>query len=655
MFGMSHPLALLALLLVGVPVILYIIRHRHLNVQEFPAAVLVAELGYIRTSRARLLERILLALRILTVVGLVLILAGAFMVPPPGMVRFLPPRRKSDMLVLIDDSPSMDIRLSNGLTAYTAAFEFASGLQDRYNSAGKVEVRRLSGLAPEDPFPAYHVHAGAYMTRALQRELASMPTVPVLVFLTDNAVSNPGPVAGVEAAYPVVVSRISTLPDVAVLNASSDTPVLLSGQGCVLSVQLASTGPGGDAELCLLRDDATTLLRTVSLEIPPAQDEALLDVSIDVPPGPEGITEYVVRFDAAWDAYPINNTIRLPVNRLRAPRVLLAGDKNEIFSKALFPSGTPFLDGVLGTSVAAADLPEVLDADVDVLILVSAGDGDQGAATRVTSYLAGGGCVIDLFSAGTTPPLPSAVFRERVIVDPTPDMQFLAGLFRNRLGSWTFVPQPTQRPVQLLGVSGTWGNSTAVYMVRHGKGRRLICGLDLTGLETGDAPYLPIVLRELIRVVMRLPAPVLTAEAGSQIDVLDADIDGIAGTGDQGFFRFTGSFIIPSRTYPASIRYAPVDTDAGFGVGILPPASEHIPWRFAGSRPFAGVPGWSQEIVELNGLHAMLQHSMLSVSLGASLGLACLLLVLAGTLLSNMLAAERARTAIAPGRERLAV
>ena len=652
MFGLATPAALFALALAGVPILLFLITRRRLRVEEFPAAVLVAELGYVRTNRARLLERLLLLIRILLVAGVVFAAAGAFLVPPSSMANWFKPKEATPILVLIDDSPSMARMITPDKSIYDDSWSIADAIVARLDRGGNVHVARISGRKREEAFPDYRAFRGSAMTTAVRRELAEFTEQPVLVLLTDGAVTDVGPVGQVSAAYVVDVTNGLPIVDAAVSDVTTAAPVVLAGQGFAVNVAIAGTSGVNETELTLSDEKGENVYRRQKVNLSPSGEEAGANVNVDIPPGPEGLAVYKLEVSSPVDRYAVNNVVYLPVNRVRAPKVVLSGEKAELLKTALFPTGTAFVDGLAGGMTQPEDLKEALDG-VDVVVWVGDKACDEAVGGSLLGFTADGGGVVDVRGLSENGG-PGAVSR---IDDAVPEAVGAAGILASllppKMKSWIYAPEVTKDGQAIVYVSGAKGRGAAVFMKQSGAGFCLTCGLDFRTLGETNAAYLPAILRELIRLAAHLPAPMVMGQAGSEIDALMPDEKGVFHEEDGKLTKFTGTLFLTAAKYPAAEVFSPSENGLKRGIGVLVPDSERYPWRYKAVDAFAKEKGWENAVVSPGDLWQALGEKLLSVPLAGLIGVICVILALMDALLGNILAAQRTSAKSAPGRERL--
>lgn len=103
--GLSHPIALLGLLGLALPLIAHWLRSRSLPERPLPTVALLATATASSRRRARIEDRALLALRLLAMAGLALALAG----PTLRLAGSIRPGAE-DVALLLDDSLSMETR-----------------------------------------------------------------------------------------------------------------------------------------------------------------------------------------------------------------------------------------------------------------------------------------------------------------------------------------------------------------------------------------------------------------------------------------------------------------------------------------------------------------------------------------------------------------
>jgi len=576
--------------------------------------------------------------------------AGAFIVPPPRLAAAFGRKNEREALIIVDDSPSMERRLDDGRTVFEAALDKAAAMADDFG--GAVRVARISGKSADAPFPDYASYGGGNITLALRRELASTEKPPIVMLLTDCAVDSPGPV-GQHEVFAVDVAAGASLPDAAIMDIVPDAPVLLAGQACRLNVKIAVFGRLTEGEIVLADEGGDVQFRRRSVAfsgLPGA--ETVAEIAVAVPPGPEGVTVYRLILSVPGDRYSGNDVHLVAVNRVRPPRVLAVGNRAGVLKTALFPSGAPFADGMSGGVAALDDLAEVLSGGADALVWADTQPFAAKAFGKASEFIAAGGLVIDVHGACSTPA--GTESRERMTLHFEKPFRLLAHLLPSETVGFVYAADERESISAVAWGETQRGRGQTVALKRTGKGAWLRCGIDLTALDDEHAAYLPAVMRELLRIGLDLPPPVIAARAGEEAHLLSNGRDGLLYRGREGAARFSGSALMSMSRYPDVVKFTPAGSVEMRGVSISGPESERFPWRYTAER-FMKSSGWKGRVVSPDELPTLLARRLAAVPLAGLIGILCLLLLVCDAVIGNMLAAERARVRTAPGRERLAL
>jgi len=139
-----NPLFLLGLGAAAVPVVIHLVRRETPERTVFPAAALIVTSARVVTRRKGLAEILLLCLRVLVVAGFVIALARP-RVPAWGT----PAEQKAiaSVAIVLDDTPSMGVRLADDRTRMDEAKAAACAILDRLDAGSVVRLRAASGLA----------------------------------------------------------------------------------------------------------------------------------------------------------------------------------------------------------------------------------------------------------------------------------------------------------------------------------------------------------------------------------------------------------------------------------------------------------------------------------------------------------------------------
>lgn len=140
--NLLNPLALFGLLAAGIPLLLHLLNLRKLRVVEFSSLRFLHELQQTRVRRLRLQQILLLILRTLIIVFAVLSFARPTV---PGKLPLLASAQRSSVVILVDNSASMEASDGRG-QRFTQAQLAARNIVDGLKDGDEVVVIPMAGL-----------------------------------------------------------------------------------------------------------------------------------------------------------------------------------------------------------------------------------------------------------------------------------------------------------------------------------------------------------------------------------------------------------------------------------------------------------------------------------------------------------------------------
>jgi len=563
--SLVHPLFLLALPAVAVPVIIHLSRQSTATRVPFPATSLLVGSAQVVARRRSFVERLLLALRICLVVAAILAFAR------PRLLSAAHPRRAkrlASVAIVLDDTPSMGMRYRDpdGRVhsstrmdeARRAVLDILDGLERgsriRLQTATRLvfdgaidpdEVRTaLAKIEPSDEAPTL---AGAV---ADSEEWISNEPPPdrALYVVSDfqkgswrgakRAWLGPGvPVRGVDVGSSSADDWSVTSVTATEARSYKGVPVevtarVTSGKGGVAKVQLVVAGDVVSARSVTLVTDETT---EVAFEIVPTRAGALLG-------------EIRVDHDDDWAA---NNRRAFALTVLAAPRVLVvsapAGDgrlAGAIVARAL----APFVGGEHEMARVTGSVPPLpSDAElarVDCVALAAPGALSDDDWTRLARFVEQGGGLLALCDESMTEDafwsrgvglLPATAARERAPGEPTgldavefghPALKAFAGGANGDLAHVRFdrylelsLRSDRDRAPKALAVLASGGRTVpALVEGARGRGRVLLVAANVTaswGTLYREAAVVPL-LHELTSYLARSEPAMTSAVVGDR-------------------------------------------------------------------------------------------------------------------------------------------
>ncbi|HRK04580.1 MAG TPA: BatA and WFA domain-containing protein [Chlorobiota bacterium] len=140
--NLLNPLALFGLLAAGIPLLLHLLNLRKLRVVEFSSLRFLHELQQTRVRRLRLQQILLLILRTLIIVFAVLAFARPTV---PGKLPLLASAQRSSVVILVDNSASMEASDGRG-QRFTQAQQAVRSIIDGLKDGDEVVVVPMAGL-----------------------------------------------------------------------------------------------------------------------------------------------------------------------------------------------------------------------------------------------------------------------------------------------------------------------------------------------------------------------------------------------------------------------------------------------------------------------------------------------------------------------------
>jgi len=173
-----NPLFLLGLAAAAVPVVIHLVRREMPDRTVFPAAALIVASARVVTRRKGLAEILLLCLRVFVVAGFMIALARP-RVPAWGT----PAEQKAivSVAIVLDDTPSMGVRLAGDRTRMDEAKAAACAVLDRLDAGSVVRLRAASGLVLDGEMDL------AAARRKIESLAPSAEAVPLAGTLADAA------------------------------------------------------------------------------------------------------------------------------------------------------------------------------------------------------------------------------------------------------------------------------------------------------------------------------------------------------------------------------------------------------------------------------------------------------------------------------------
>ena len=169
-----NPFVLFGLAAAAVPVLLHLLNLRKLRTVDFSSVRFLKELQKTSMRRLRFRQILLLILRTLLIIAVVMAFSR-----PALRVRlggFGTPGASSTMIIIVDDSPSMNVHDERG-TAFTRTAQAVSRLIDIAAEGDRLYLLPLSALRGGSPLPASRTPESA--REALGRMTPSPESVPL--------------------------------------------------------------------------------------------------------------------------------------------------------------------------------------------------------------------------------------------------------------------------------------------------------------------------------------------------------------------------------------------------------------------------------------------------------------------------------------------
>ena len=170
-----NPLVLLGLAAAAIPIIIHLLSLRKLRTIEFSSLRFLKELQKSRMRRVRIRQILLLIIRTLLIAALVFAFArpalrGSLAIATGG-------KAATTMVVLLDDSPSMEVRNERG-PLFTQAKDIASRVITLAKDGDRVLLQTFSGTRSVTPLTPFMSASSALV--ALEHTTTSAMTVPLI-------------------------------------------------------------------------------------------------------------------------------------------------------------------------------------------------------------------------------------------------------------------------------------------------------------------------------------------------------------------------------------------------------------------------------------------------------------------------------------------
>jgi hypothetical protein len=401
--GFETPLALLALVAAGLPILAHLVRRRDLPRQPLPTIALLQAAAAASRRRVRLVDFLLLAVRVGLVAVAVLAVAG----PVRRLVLQFGDGRVASVGIVVDDSLSMSGR---GLVeeARDRAVAILRSLPPgsevavvRASAPGRVLVHRTDDLAAAlRALRALDVEGegGTAYPRAIElaeREMAGAAHAPRrLVVLGDFAAHGALREARLPDGFDLSFERFGEDAPLANAGITSARSAVVPGRDdrASISVEVRARDLAGESpRLTARRGDA--LLAETTVELGEAGGRATLEVPVDRE-RPAVSLELEVE-----DALDADDRRTVLVRGAAGARVLVvdgdpqpvrAADEVRYLTRAI--QLAPSTGGALFAQVVDPDTFATRDlADVDVVVLANVAALSRDVAARVRAFVEGGG------------------------------------------------------------------------------------------------------------------------------------------------------------------------------------------------------------------------------------------------------------------------
>ncbi len=447
-----NPFVLFGLAAASIPVLLHLLNLRKLRTVEFSSVRFLKELQKTSMRRLRIRQILLLVLRTLLIAALVLAFARPTLNFRFG--GFASPGASSTMVIVVDDSPSMNVHDERG-TAFARALGAASGLIDIASDGDRLYLVGLSGLRPGSPLPSPRTPRSA--REALGRLSTSPVSVPLaaalrsvrpliaaspdanreVIFVSDGQATQlrhgtPGadsgsvldPHAGLFLCFSPPLARENT----GITGGEVLTRIVAQGRPAQFRAHIRNEGNEPVRESVVSLYAAGTRVAQQSVSIPP-RGEVRPVFSFAVKR--KGILACAVKTED--DALDDDNTYAFVLDVPEHITVLLTGPdppSTRLAALALTLGGDSLVAG--GMSAAQTTNTELVSADiahVDVIVMCGFEDLTSSAARKVAQFVRDGGGLI-LFPHDAAGPRDAAIFRELALpVPPGPAVTAPAGSF----------------------------------------------------------------------------------------------------------------------------------------------------------------------------------------------------------------------------------
>ncbi len=442
-----NPFVLFGLAAAAVPVLLHLLNLRKLRTVEFSSVRFLKELQKTSMRRLRFKQILLLILRTLLIVAVVMAFSRPALRGQLG--GFGPPAASSTMIIIIDDSPSMNFHDERG-TAFTRATQAVSRLIDLATSGDRLYLVPLSELRGGNALPSPRTPESA--REALGRIAPSPISVPLgealtalrpllatspdanreVVFVSDGQatqlVSGPPEVPG--GARPdsggapdpgatlfLCFSPPSRHENTGVTGGEMLTKIVTDKKPVRFRPRISNTGdePVRESVVSLYSDGARVAQQSADIS-PRGEVRPLFSFMVKR----RGILGCSVQIED--DAFDADNSYAFVVEVPEHIAVLLSGpdvSSTHLATLALTLGGDSLLAGHLSVrAITHAALPAADLSRVDVIVMCGFDGLTDQVAGRVARFVSEGGGLI-LFP-GTAPPSGDrALFRELGLPPPS--------------------------------------------------------------------------------------------------------------------------------------------------------------------------------------------------------------------------------------------
>ena len=450
-----NPFVLFGLAAAAVPVLLHLLNLRKLRTVEFSSVRFLKELQKTSMRRLRFRQILLLILRTLLIIAVVMAFSRpALRVRLGGMGS---PGASSTMIIILDDSPSMNVHDERG-TAFTRATGTVARLIDIAADGDRLYLVPLSGLRAGEPLPAPRAPESA--REALGRMTPSSVSVPLgealtslrpllasstdanreVMFVGDGQATQlvpaapPGPGGAPEANTKVFLCSSPPLrhENTGVTGGELLTKILTDTKPVRFRPRIGNTGdePVRESVVSLYSDGARVAQQSVEIS-PRGEVRPVFSYMVKR----RGILGCSVNLED--DAFESDNVYAFVVEVPEHIGVLLSGpdaSSTRLATLALTLGGDSLLAGHLfARQITNTELPSADLSRVDVIVMCGFEGITRPAARSVARFVSEGGGVILFPGAAAASPAVSkegVLFRELGFPPPSgPPVTSPAGSF----------------------------------------------------------------------------------------------------------------------------------------------------------------------------------------------------------------------------------